>query len=124
MCLFLRIGALNSIVSTVSLESPRHGHGVESEGGRPPGLHQGGDHRHEPGPGKRDSIHHHLLGAISETADVLELRQKLLYTTPSGWWWWCINRSSEVQSFIQPEDRKSVDEVVRELYYMSHVCAC
>ena len=38
--------------------------------------------------GKRDSIHHHLLEAISETAKVLELRQKFLYTTPSGWWWW------------------------------------
>ena len=36
--------------------------------------------------GKRDSIHHHLLEAIPETANVLELRQKLLYTTPSGWW--------------------------------------
>ena len=36
--------------------------------------------------GKRDSIHHHLPDAISETANVLELRQKLLYTTPSGWW--------------------------------------
>ena len=34
--------------------------------------------------GKRDSTHHHLLEAISETAKVLELRQKLLYTTPSG----------------------------------------
>ena len=22
--------------------------------------------------------------------DCVELRQKLLYTTPSGWWWWCI----------------------------------
>ena len=40
--------------------------------------------------GKRDSLHHHLLEAVSETANVLELRQKLLYTTPSGWWWWCI----------------------------------
>ena len=39
--------------------------------------------------GKRDSILHHLLETISETASVLELRQKLLYTTPSGWWW-CI----------------------------------
>ena len=39
--------------------------------------------------GKGDSIHHHLLEAVSETANVLELRQKLLYTTPSGWWW-CI----------------------------------
>ena len=40
--------------------------------------------------GKRDSIHHHLLEAVSETANVLESRQKLLYTTPSGWWWRCI----------------------------------
>ena len=32
---------------------------------------------------KRDFIHHHLLETISETADVLELRPKLLYTTPS-----------------------------------------
>ena len=39
--------------------------------------------------GKRDSKHHHLLEAISETAKVLELRHKLLYTTPSGWSW-CI----------------------------------
>ena len=38
--------------------------------------------------GKRDSIHHHLLEAVSETADVLESRQKPLCTTPSGWWWW------------------------------------
>ena len=36
--------------------------------------------------GKRDSVHHHLLEAISETANVPELRQKLLYTTPSGCW--------------------------------------
>ena len=42
-------------------------------------------------PGKRDSLHHHLLEAVSETANGLELRQKLLYTTPSEWWWrWCI----------------------------------
>ena len=34
---------------------------------------------------KRDSVHHHLLEAISETATVLELRRKLLYATPSGW---------------------------------------
>ena len=40
-------------------------------------------------PGKRDSIHHHLLETVSKTANVLELRQKLPYTTPSGWWW-CI----------------------------------
>ena len=39
--------------------------------------------------GKRDSIHHHLPEVIVETATVPELRQKLLYTTPSGWWW-CI----------------------------------
>ena len=38
------------------------------------------------GDGKRDPIHHHLLETISEAANVLELRQKLLYTTPSGWW--------------------------------------
>ena len=36
--------------------------------------------------GKRDSIHHHLLETISETANALELRQQLLHTTPSGWW--------------------------------------
>ena len=36
--------------------------------------------------GKRDSIHHHLLEKESETANVLELRQKLLHTTTSGWW--------------------------------------
>ena len=40
----------------------------------------------EPISGKRDSIHHHLLETISETAHVLELRQKLLCATPSGWW--------------------------------------
>ena len=41
--------------------------------------------------GKRDSIHNHLLEVTFETATVLELRQTLLYTTPSGrWWWWCI----------------------------------
>ena len=33
--------------------------------------------------GKRDSIHHHLLDIISETATVLELTQKPPYTTPS-----------------------------------------
>ena len=38
---------------------------------------------------KRDAIHHHLLEAISETANVLELRQMFLHTTRSGWWW-CI----------------------------------
>ena len=38
--------------------------------------------------GKRDSVHHHLLEVIFETATVLELRQKLPHTTPSGWWWW------------------------------------
>ena len=38
--------------------------------------------------GKRDSIRHHLLEVTFETATVPELRQKLLYTTPSGWWWW------------------------------------
>ena len=40
--------------------------------------------------GRRDSRHHHLLEAMSGTANVLALRQRLLYTTPSGWWWWCI----------------------------------
>ena len=39
---------------------------------------------------KRDSIHHHLQEVTCETATVLEWRQKLLYTTPSGWWWRCI----------------------------------
>ena len=34
----------------------------------------------------REILYHHLLEAISETATVLELRQQLLYTTPSGWW--------------------------------------
>ena len=37
------------------------------------------------------SRHHHLLEVIVRTATVLELRQKLLYTTHSvWWWWWCI----------------------------------
>ena len=36
--------------------------------------------------GKRDSIHHHLPEANSEAANVQELSQKLLYTTPFGWW--------------------------------------
>ena len=40
--------------------------------------------------GKRDSLHHHLLEVMFETATVPELRQTLLYTTPSGWWW-CID---------------------------------
>ena len=35
--------------------------------------------------GKIDSIHHHLQDASSETANVLELKQKLLYTTPARW---------------------------------------
>ena len=39
--------------------------------------------------GKRDSMYHRLLEVISETATVLESRQKLLYITPSRWWW-CI----------------------------------
>ena len=39
--------------------------------------------------GKTDSIHHHLLDVNLEIATVPELRQKLLYTTLSGWWW-CI----------------------------------
>ena len=39
--------------------------------------------------GKTDSIHHHHLKGNFETATVPELRQKPLYTTPSGWWW-CI----------------------------------
>ena len=34
--------------------------------------------------GKRDSIHQHLLEAISETADVLELRQRLCTPPPLG----------------------------------------
>ena len=37
---------------------------------------------------ERDSTHHHLLEVTSETVTVPELRQKLLYTNPSGWWWW------------------------------------
>ena len=37
--------------------------------------------------GKRDSINHHLLEVTFETETVPELRQKLLYTTPSGWCW-------------------------------------
>ena len=36
-----------------------------------------------------DSKHHHLLEAVSENANVLELRQQLLHTASSGWWW-CI----------------------------------
>ena len=38
--------------------------------------------------GKRDSIHHHLLEVTFETANVLELKPKLLHAAPS-WWWWC-----------------------------------
>ena len=34
--------------------------------------------------GKRDSIHHHLLEVIFETATVPELRQKLLYPPLGG----------------------------------------
>ena len=48
------------------------------------------DHIVGPVTGKRDSIHHHLLEVTFEITTVLELRQKLLHTTPSGWWWWCI----------------------------------
>ena len=41
--------------------------------------------------GKTDSsIHRHLQEVTFETTSVLELRQKLLCTTPSGCWWWCI----------------------------------
>ena len=32
--------------------------------------------------GRKDSVHRPLLEAISETANVLELRQKFLHTTP------------------------------------------
>ena len=32
--------------------------------------------------GKRDSIHHHLLEAISETANVLDLRHTSFYAPP------------------------------------------
>ena len=40
--------------------------------------------------GKRDVIHHDLLEATSETATVLEWRQKPLYTTPSCSRWYRI----------------------------------
>ena len=50
--------------------------------------------------GKRDSTHHQLLEAISESGNMLELRQRLLYTTPSGWWWWwwCIESVFRITS--------------------------
>ena len=62
-------------------------------GGGAAGIPRGGrrdHHLHGLGLGKRDSIHHHLLEPISETANVVESKRKLLYTTPSGWWW-CIH---------------------------------
>ena len=37
----------------------------------------------------REILYHHHLEATFETATATELRQKTLYTTPSGWWW-CI----------------------------------
>ena len=33
-------------------------------------------------------MHHHLLETNSEIATALELIEKLMNTTPSGWWWW------------------------------------
>ena len=52
--------------------------------------------------GKRDSIHHHLLKVTLETATVPELRQKLLYTTPSGWWWYTDSVFRVVQLPFRP----------------------
>ena len=50
------------------------------------GLKRPPDRIRDSSGGKRDSIHHHLLEVIFETATVPELRQTILYTTPSGWW--------------------------------------
>ena len=36
---------------------------------------------------ERFHIHHHLLDTMFEADTVPDLRQKPLYTTPSGWWW-------------------------------------
>ena len=53
--------------------------------------------------GRRDSMHH-LLEVIFEAETVPDLRQKPLYTTPSGWWWWwwwwwwCIESVFRVQT--------------------------
>ena len=52
--------------------------------------------------GKIYFIHHHLPEATSETANVLELRQKLLYNTPSRWrwwWWWWIWVLASLRTF-------------------------
>ena len=63
--------------------------------------------------GKTDSIHHHLLEVTSETANVQELKQKLLYTTTSGWWWcWCIE--SVFRSFDLINTCKTIGAAVSE----------
>ena len=49
--------------------------------------------------GKTDSIHHHHLKGNFETATVPELRQKPLYTTPSGWWW-CIESVFRIRALL------------------------
>ena len=61
--------------------------------------------RTRPAIGKGDPIHHHLLDVISETATMLESRQKPLYTTPSGWWWFgCGLMGSTLMGSLQKYD--------------------
>ena len=74
--------------------------------------------------GKRDSIHNDLLEAISETANVFELRQKLLYTTPSRWL--CCMKSlfpTITRSHSSVIYRKHIVYVIRrdKLYYNTFV---
>ena len=60
---------------------------------------------------EESSIHHHLQEAISETANVLELRQKLPYTTPSGWRW-CTK--SLLRYMLSPPFRSQTRSVLQE----------
>ena len=83
-----------TVTVTVTVTTPHHTTAQQAQG-----LHR---QLRAPGPrasrlasitvlcGKRDSIHHHLLEGTFETATVLELREKPLYSAPSGWWW-CID---------------------------------
>ena len=47
--------------------------------------------------------------AVPETTSVLGLRQKLLYTTPSGWWW-------SINSLFR------ATEVRRRPFFRTNVC--
>ena len=70
---------------------------------------------------KRDSINCHLLDAISETATVHELRQQLLYTTPSRGWW-CLEplfRTKIASQRAQPLESLRAHSVTS---YNTHIC--